>query len=129
MSCLGDMLTRIRNAALRRKPFVVSPFSGLHAKVLDVLQEEGYIRGYSLVDCKKGKYQLKIELKYSQGSSVIREISCVSRSGRRCYSRAKEIPRFFNGLGVMVVTTSKGVMADHKAREYNVGGEVLCSVF
>ncbi|KGB27307.1 30S ribosomal protein S8 [Candidatus Liberibacter solanacearum] len=129
MSCLGDMLTRIRNANLRRKPSVAIPFSRLHASVLDVLQEEGYIKTYRRVDVGKDRIQLEVDLKYHDGVSVIREINCVSKPGRRFYASSKEIPQVYNGLGIMIVTTSKGVMADHRAREYRVGGEVLCSVF
>ncbi|AHA28261.1 30S ribosomal protein S8 [Candidatus Liberibacter americanus] len=129
MSCLGDMLTRIRNAVLRRKSSVVIPFSGLHAKVLDVLREEGYIKCYDIIDIGKNKLQLKADLRYHNGDPVIREINCISKPGRRFYSSYKDIPQIYNGLGITVVTTSKGVMADHKAREHKVGGEVLCSVF
>ncbi|AKK19816.1 30S ribosomal protein S8 [Candidatus Liberibacter africanus] len=129
MSCLGDMLTRIRNANLRRKPSVVIPFSKLHASVLDVLKEEGYIVEYHKVHIGKGMIQLKVDLKYHNGVSVIRKIDCVSKPGRRLYSSFKDIPQVYNGLGIMIVTTSKGVMADHQARECRVGGEVLCSVF
>ncbi|MBY7649367.1 MAG: 30S ribosomal protein S8 [Candidatus Liberibacter europaeus] len=129
MSCLGDMLTRIRNAILRRKSFVIATFSGLHVKVLDVLKEEGYIIGYDIIDLERGKFQLKIELKYHNGSSVIREINCISKPGRRFYASYKDIPQIYNGLGITIVTTSKGVMADYKARNDKLGGEVLCSVF
>ncbi|MEG8099506.1 30S ribosomal protein S8 [Candidatus Liberibacter brunswickensis] len=129
MSCLGDMLSRIRNANLRHKSSVAIPFSRLHASVLDVLQEEGYIIKYNKIDIGKGISQLNVELKYHNGASVIRKIDCVSKPGRRLYSSVKDIPQVSNGLGIMIVTTSKGVMSDHRARECNVGGEVLCSVF
>jgi len=125
---LGDMLTRIRNAQLRKRPSVLTPASTLRARVLDVLQSEGYIRGYSEVAVNdKAEYQ--IELKYSDGQPVIRDIERVSKPGRRVYSSAKSIPRVADGLGVSILSTPKGVMADHEAREQNVGGEVLCRVF
>jgi len=125
---LGDMLTRIRNAQLRKRPTVTTPASSLRARVLDVLQTEGYIRGYSEVSVNdKAEYQ--IELKYSDGQPVIREIERVSKPGRRVYSSVKSIPRVADGLGVSILSTPKGVMSDHEARTQNVGGEVLCRVF
>ena len=126
---LGDMLTRIRNGAARRKSSVSTPASKLRARVLDVLQAEGYIRGYSEVAFDNGKSELNIELKYYEGQSVIREIGRVSKPGRRVYVSVKSIPQVANGLGITILSTPKGVMADHQAREQNVGGEVLCSVF
>lgn len=126
---LGDMLTRIRNALMRGKSTVSSPASSLRAHVLDVLQAEGYIRGYTRVDHSNGKAELDIELKYYEGTPVIREITRVSKPGRRVYSSVKSIPRIANGLGVSILSTPKGVMADHDAREQNVGGEVLCQIF
>ncbi len=126
---LGDMLTRIRNATGRRKNTVSSPNSKLRARVLDVLQSEGYIRGYSEVTYEDGKSELNIELKYSEGAPVIREMSRVSKPGRRVYVSVKSIPNVANGLGITILSTPKGVMADHEAREQNVGGEVLCRVF
>jgi small subunit ribosomal protein S8 len=126
---LGDMLTRIRNALMRGKPKVSSPASSLRANVLDVLKAEGYIRGYSRVDFNNGKAELDIELKYFEGTPVIREITRISKPGRRVYSSVKSIPRVANGLGVSILSTPKGVMADHDAREQNVGGEVLCQIF
>jgi small subunit ribosomal protein S8 len=125
---LGDMLTRIRNAQLRKRPSVSTPASTLRARVLDVLKSEGYIRGYSEV-AVNGKAEYQIELKYSDGQPVIREIERVSKPGRRVYSSVKSIPRVADGLGVSILSTPKGVMADHEAREQNVGGEVLCRVF
>ena len=125
---LGDMLTRIRNAQLRKRPTVATPASTLRARVLDVLQSEGYIRGYSEV-AVNGKAEYQIELKYSEGQPVIREIERVSKPGRRVYSSVKSIPRVADGLGVSILSTPKGVMADHEARTQNVGGEVLCRVF
>ena len=126
---LGDMLTRIRNGLMRHKSKVSTPASTLRGRVLDVLQSEGYIRGYSHVDYDNGKAQFAIELKYYEGAPAIREISRVSKPGRRVYSSVKTIPHVANGLGVSILSTPKGVMADHDAREQNVGGEVLCQIF
>lgn len=126
---IADMLTRIRNAQMRRRPKVATPASSLRARVLDVLQDEGYIRGYSRVEQKGNIPQFEIELKYHNGQPAIREIQRVSTPGRRVYSPVKEIPTVANGLGVAILSTPKGVMSDTRAREANVGGEVLCSVF
>ncbi|WP_319773169.1 30S ribosomal protein S8 [Breoghania sp.] len=126
---LGDMLTRIRNAQMRRKTKVSTPASRLRAGVLDVLEAEGYIRGYSKVEFDGGKSEFEIELKYYDGEPVIREISRISKPGRRVYSSVRNIPRVNNGLGVSILSTPKGVMSDHQARDENVGGEVLCRVF
>jgi small subunit ribosomal protein S8 len=126
---LGDMLTRIRNATSRHKQTVTSPASKLRARVLDVLQSEGYIRGYSEVKYDNGKSELNIELKYYEGAPVIREVARVSKPGRRVYVSVKSIPQVANGLGISILSTPKGVMADHEAREQNVGGEILCRVF
>ena len=126
---LGDMLTRIRNAQMRSKTKVSTPASKLRQRVLDVLAAEGYIRGYTTVEFEGGKSELEIELKYFDGEPVIREIQRVSKPGRRVYASVKNIPRIQNGRGVSIVSTPKGVMADHDARENNVGGEVLCRVF
>ena len=117
---LGDMLTRIRNAQMRRKGKVSTPGSRLRAHVLDVLQQEGYIRG---------RTEFEIELKYYEGEPVIRTIQRISKPGRRVYSAVNNMPRVANGLGITIISTPKGVMADHIAREQNVGGEVLCRVF
>jgi small subunit ribosomal protein S8 len=125
---LGDMLTRIRNAQLRKLPRVATPASTLRARVLDVLQSEGYIRGYEELQVN-GKSEYQIELKYAEGEPVIREIHRVSKPGRRVYSSVKSIPRVADGLGVSILSTPKGVMSDHEARTQNVGGEVLCRVF
>ena len=125
---LGDMLTRIRNAQLRKRPTVSTPASSLRARVLDVLQSEGYIRGYSEVEFN-GKAEFQIELKYFDGQPVIKEIQRVSKPGRRVYSSVRNIPRVMDGLGVSILSTPKGVMSDHEARTQNVGGEVLCRVF
>ena len=126
---LGDMLTRIRNGLMRGKSKVSTPASALRVRVLDVLQSEGYIRGYTTVDFGDGKSEIEIELKYYEGAPVIREITRVSKPGRRVYVSVKSIPRVANGLGVSILSTPKGVMADHSAREQNVGGEVLCQIF
>jgi small subunit ribosomal protein S8 len=125
---LGDMLTRIRNAQMRKRPSVTTPASSLRARVLDVLQSEGYIRGYAEVEFN-GKSEFQIELKYFDGQPVIREIERVSKPGRRVYSSVRSIPRVADGLGVSILSTPKGVMSDHEARSQNVGGEVLCRVF
>ncbi|GGA55291.1 30S ribosomal protein S8 [Nitratireductor aestuarii] len=126
---IGDMLTRIRNALGRKKSTVTTPASKLRARVLDVLKAEGYIRDYSQVDYGNGKSEINIELKYFEGASVIREIVRVSKPGRRVYVSVKTIPHVGNGLGIAILSTPKGVMADHEAREKNVGGEVLCKIF
>ena len=126
---LGDMLTRIRNAIGRKKSKVSTPASKLRARVLDVMKAEGYIRDYALVDFDNGKSEIEIELKYYEGAPVIREISRVSKHGRRVYVSVKSIPHVANGLGVSILSTPKGVMADHQAREENVGGEILCRIF
>lgn len=126
---LGDMLTRIRNAIMRNKTTVSTPASKLRGRVLDVLKDEGYIRGYTQTEFENGKSDFEIELKYYDNGPVIREIARVSKPGRRVYVSAKTIPQIANGLGISVLSTPKGVMADHSAREQNVGGEVLCRVF
>ncbi|MBB2970854.1 30S ribosomal protein S8 [Mesorhizobium sp. RMAD-H1] len=126
---LGDMLTRIRNAIGRKKSKVSTPASKLRARVLDVLQAEGYIRGYSQTEFENGKSEIEIELKYYEGAPVIREITRVSKPGRRVYVSVKSIPQVANGLGISILSTPKGVMADHEAREQNVGGELLCRIF
>jgi len=126
---LGDMLTRIRNAGMRRKSKVSTPGSKIRSNVLDVLQQEGYIRGYATTEFGNGRTEFEIELKYFDGHPVIREIERVSKPGRRVYAAVDNLPRVANGLGITIVSTPKGVMADHAAREHNVGGEVLCKVF
>jgi small subunit ribosomal protein S8 len=126
---LGDMLTRIRNAQMRRRGKVSSPGSRLRARVLDVLQQEGYIRGYSTTEYGNGRTEFEIELKYYDGEPVIRSIERVSKPGRRVYASIDTMPRVADGLGTIIISTPKGVMADHQARESNVGGEVLCKIF
>ncbi|MBS7698188.1 30S ribosomal protein S8 [Chelatococcus sp. YT9] len=126
---LGDMLTRIRNAQMRRRGKVGTPGSRLRARVLDVLQQEGYIRGYSTTEYGNGRTEFEIELKYFDGTPVIRSIQRVSKPGRRVYASVDNMPRVADGLGITILSTPRGVMADHQARENNVGGEVLCKVF
>jgi small subunit ribosomal protein S8 len=126
---LSDLISRINNAQLRKKPKVTSPGSRLRVSVLDVLKNEGYIRGYSTVEHKDGRNEVEIELKYADGQPVIREMSRISKPGRRVYVAVRNLPRINNGLGVAILSTPKGVMADHDARDANVGGEVLCTVF
>ena len=126
---IGDMLTRIRNAVDRKKTKDSTPASKWRARVLDVLQSEGYIRGYTQSEFVNGKAEIEIELKYYEGVPVIRELTRVSKPGRRVYVSVKSIPQVANGLGISILSTPKGVMADHEAREQNVGGELLCRIF
>lgn len=126
---LGDMLTRIRNSLMRGKSTVRTPASKLRGWVLDVLVEEGFIRGYETVVSADGKPEFEISLKYFEGAPAIRELRRVSKPGRRVYSGVADIPEVRNGLGVSIVSTPKGVMSDAQARAANVGGEVLCTVF
>ena len=125
---LGDMLTRIRNAIMRNRSTVSTPASNLRGRVLDVLADEGFIRGYSETTDDAGFRAFEIELKYFEGEAVIREIKRVSKPGRRVYSSVKTLPQVRNGLGISILSTPKGVMSDAAARENNVGGEVLCQV-
>ena len=126
---IGDMLTRIRNGQMRGKSTVSSPASKLRGWVLDVLADEGYIRGYEKTTDEKGHPALEISLKYYEGTPVIRELKRVSKPGRRVYMGVNDIPQVRQGLGVSIVSTPKGVMSDANARSNNVGGEVLCTVF
>ncbi|MFZ5792177.1 MAG: 30S ribosomal protein S8 [Pseudomonadota bacterium] len=126
---LGDMLTRIRNGQKAGMNIVSTPASRLRASVLEVLKREGYIRGFSEERRDPGHAELKIELKYHEGAPVIREISRVSKPGRRVYSKIADLPRVYNGLGISILSTPRGVMSDAEARAANVGGEVLCRVF
>ncbi|ETX27442.1 30S ribosomal protein S8 [Roseivivax isoporae] len=126
---IGDMLTRIRNAGMRGKSTVSTPASKLRAWVLDVLADEGYIRGYEKGTDERGHPTLVISLKYYEGEPVIRELKRVSKPGRRVYLGVESIPQVRQGLGVSIVSTSRGVMSDASARAQNVGGEVLCTVF
>ena len=125
---LGELLSRIRNAQMRNKSKVNSPSSRLRESVLEVLKAEGYIRGYAVVE-REGRSEIEIELKYFEGAPVIRELERISKPGRRVYTSVRNLPRINNGLGVAIVSTPKGVMADHDARDANVGGEILCTVF
>ena len=125
---LGDMLTRIRNALMRSRTTVATPASTLRKRVLDVLQSEGFIRGYSEIEHADGKREFEIELKYFEGEPVIAEIRRISTPGRRVYSKVKDLPLISNGLGIAIVSTPMGVMSDSSAREKNVGGEILCKV-
>jgi len=124
---LGDMLTRIRNGQSAQKSAIASPASRLRANVLEVLKREGYIRGFSQRD--EGHKVLSIELKYHNGEPVIKELRRVSKPGRRVYSGVKDLPRIYNGLGIAILSTPRGVMSDAEAREAHVGGEILCTVF
>ncbi len=126
---LGDMLARIRNGQRAKKPYVESPASKIRANVLEVLKSEGYIRDYSTTEFGNGRTEFNVELKYYDGQPVIRSIERVSKPGRRVYSSVGELPRVADGLGITIVSTPQGVMADHEARERNIGGEVLCKVF
>lgn len=125
---LGDMLTRIRNGQMAKKAFIESPASKLRANVLEVLKSEGFIRGYEQTEAKVGT-ALRIELKYNEGEPAIREISRISKPGRRVYSGVKKLPKVYNGLGIAILSTPQGVISDHQARANHVGGEVLCRVF
>ncbi len=126
---LGDMLTRIRNASLRGKSTTLTPASKLRRWVLDVLADEGYIRGYEDTKDDRGHPAIEISLKYYDGAPVIKELKRISKPGRRVYMGVKDIPQVRQGLGVSIVSTPKGVMSDASARSQNVGGEVLCTVF
>jgi small subunit ribosomal protein S8 len=126
---LGDMLTRIRNAQMRGRSSVTTPQSKLRASVLDVLAEEGYIRGYAVVEKTGQAAEIEIELKYFDGKPVIKKIKRISKPGRRVYSAVTELQRVQNGLGISILSTPKGVMSDSTARDQNVGGEILCEVF
>ena len=126
---LGDLLTRIRNAQLRGRSKVLSPASRLRENVLEVLKDEGYIRGYAVVEKTGEKPEIEIELKYFEGRPVIQQIQRVSKPGRRVYLPVRDLPRVRNGLGIAILSTPKGVMSDAAARTENVGGEVLCHVF
>ena len=126
---ISDLLTRIRNAQERGKAKVTSPASRLRERVLEVLQHEGFIRGFTTVQQGSGKAEIEIELKYFDGAPVIRELQRVSKPGRRVYASVDTLPTVFNGMGISILSTPKGVMSDADARTQNVGGEVLCTVF
>ncbi len=126
---LGDMLTRIRNGQRARQSRITSPASRLRSDVLEVLKREGYIRAWRSEQVRPGVAVLDIELKYAEGEPAIKEITRVSKPGRRVYSKIKELPKYYNGLGISILSTPRGVMSDNEARAANVGGEVLCRVF
>jgi small subunit ribosomal protein S8 len=126
---VGDMLTRIRNGQSARLDTITAPASRLRANVLDVLQREGFIRGFFEEELRPGVRELRIELKYDNGRPVIREIKRVSKPGRRVYSKIADLPKHYNGLGISILSTPRGVMSDNEARAANVGGEVICKVF
>jgi small subunit ribosomal protein S8 len=126
---IGDLLARIRNAQQRGKSKVTTPASKLRERLLEVLQQEGYIRGFSVAQHEGGKAEIEIELKYFDGEPVIKKIQRVSKPGRRVYASVETLPVVYRGLGISIVSTSKGVMSDTEARAQNVGGEVLCAVF
>ena len=126
---LGDMLTRIRNGQRAHKDTISTPASHLRANVLDVLKREGYIRDYIRREVRPGIAEVDIQLKYHEGEPVIREINRVSTPGRRVYSKIKDLQRVYNGLGIAILSTPRGVLSDTEARDMNVGGEVLCHVF
>tara|TARA_B100001179_G_C18387212_1_gene315909 strand:- start:69 stop:467 length:399 start_codon:yes stop_codon:yes gene_type:complete len=126
---IADMIARIRNANLRSLSSVSIPSSKFRAKILEVLREEGYISDYKLLLDKRKKGSIIVNLKYSNGLPVIKEIRRVSKPGRRIYTKADSIPRIQSGLGIAIVSTSKGIMSDNDARLKNIGGEVICKVF
>ena len=126
---VGDMITRIRNAQIRLSQNVIIPSSKFRTKILEVLKKEGYILDYKILSDVKNKGNLSVNLKYTDGIPVIKEIKRVSKPGRRIYAKADSIPKIQNGLGVAIVSTSKGIMTDNDARNKNVGGEIICRVF
>jgi small subunit ribosomal protein S8 len=126
---LGDMLTRIRNGQRAHKSLINSPASKLRSNVLGVLKREGYIRDYSQRELRPGISEIEIQLKYHEGEPVIREISRVSKPGRRVYTKITDLQRVYNGLGIAILSTPRGVLSDNEARDQNVGGEILCQVF
>jgi small subunit ribosomal protein S8 len=126
---LGDMLTRIRNGQRARKNVISCPASRLHRNVLDVLKREGFIRGFEESEVRPGISQIHVELKYHEGDPVIRHLSRISKPGRRIYSGVRDLGRVYNGLGIAILSTPRGVLSDAEARAQNVGGEILCEVF
>jgi small subunit ribosomal protein S8 len=129
MDPIGDMFTRIRNGQLRKLPNVEMPSSNFRLKILEVLKDEGFISSYHIEKKENNKVSLIVDLKYYEGTPVIREIKRVSKPGRRVYSRATSIPRIQNGLGLAIISTNKGIMSDIDARKNNIGGEIICRVF
>jgi len=126
---IGDMITRIRNAQMRLLKNVIIPSSKFRAKILDVLKQEGYILDYKILPDDKNKESFSVNLKYTDGLPVIKEIKRVSKPGRRIYAKATSIPKIQNGLGLAIVSTSKGIMTDNDARNKNIGGEIICRIF
>ena len=126
---IGDMFSRIRNGQMRSLDSIDIPSSNFRKNILEILKNEGYIKGYFIEKSKSNKINLKINLKYYEGDPVIKEIKRISKPGRRIYSRANSIPRVMNGLGLAILSTPKGVMTDTEARKNNVGGEIICRVF
>jgi small subunit ribosomal protein S8 len=129
MDPIGDMFTRIRNGQLRLKPKVEMPSSKFRLKILEVLKDEGFITSYHIEKKENNKVSLIVDLKYYEGTPVIREIKRISKPGRRVYSSATSIPRIQNGLGLAIISTNKGIMSDIDARKNNIGGEIICRVF
>ena len=126
---VGDMITRIRNGQMRSSSTIEMPASKFRTKILDVLRDQGYISNYKLSIDKNKKNNISVNLKYKEGMPVIREITRISKPGRRVYTKADSIPRIQNGLGIAIMSTSKGIMTDNDARNENLGGEILCKVF
>jgi len=126
---LGDLLTRIRNGQRAGKSVITTPASKLRENLLKVLEREGYIRSFERYEVRTGIDELKVELKYNEGEPVINEITRVSKPGRRVYAKIKDLPKVYNGLGISILSTPRGVMSDQEARQANVGGEVLCQIF
>jgi small subunit ribosomal protein S8 len=129
MDPIGDMFTRIRNGQMRSLNSVEMPSSNFRLKILEVLKSEGFISNFFLEKNENNKKTLRVDLKYYEGTPVIKEIKRVSKPGRRVYSRAVSIPRIQNGLGLAIISTPKGVMSDNEARKNNIGGEIICRVF
>ena len=126
---ISDMITRIRNAQMRMSKNVTIPNSKFRIRILEVLKQEGYISDYNLLSDSNNKNTLSVDLKYSNGLPVIREIKIISKPGRRIYAKADSIPKIQNGLGLAILSTSKGIMTDNEARNQNVGGEIICRIF
>jgi small subunit ribosomal protein S8 len=126
---LGDLLTRIRNGQTAGKSMITAPASRLRENLLRVLEREGYIRGFERYNVRPGVDEVRVELKYNEGTPVISQIMRVSKPGRRVYAKIKDLPKVYNGLGISILSTPRGVMSDHEARQANVGGEVLCQIF
>jgi small subunit ribosomal protein S8 len=126
---VGDMITRIRNAQMRLLSKVIIPSSKFRGKILDVLKNEGYILDYKMLSEEGNKTSFSVNLKYNNGSPVIREIKRISKPGRRIYAKATSMPKIHNGLGLAIISTSKGIMTDNDARNNNIGGEIICRVF